>query len=33
MNFKDLKVPKCKNYSGYKPCKPYYNCLENGCAD
>ncbi len=33
MNFKDLKVPRCKNYSGYKPCKPYYNCLENGCAD
>lgn len=33
MNFKDLKIPKCKNYSGYKPCKPYYNCLENGCAD
>ena len=33
MNFKDLKVPKCKNYSGYKPCKPYYNCLENGCAE
>lgn len=33
MKFKDLKVPKCKNYSGYKPCKPYYNCLENGCAD
>ena len=19
-------------YSGYKPCKPYYNCLEKGCA-
>ena len=33
MDFKDLKVPRCKNYSGYKPCKPYYNCLENGCAD
>jgi ADP-heptose:LPS heptosyltransferase len=33
MNLKDLKIPKCKNYSGYKPCKPYYNCLENGCAD
>ncbi len=33
MKFKELKVPKCKNYSGYKPCKPYYNCLENGCAD
>lgn len=33
MNLKDLKIPKCKNYSGYKPCKPYYNCLEEGCAD
>ncbi|MCE1164959.1 MAG: glycosyltransferase family 9 protein [Bacteroidetes bacterium] len=32
MKFKDLKVPRCRNYSGYKPCKPYYNCLENGCA-
>lgn len=33
MDFKDLKIPKCKNYSGYKPCKPYYNCLENGCYE
>lgn len=33
MEFKDLKIPKCKNFSGYKPCKPYYNCLEKGCAD
>jgi ADP-heptose:LPS heptosyltransferase len=33
MKLKDLKIPKCKNYSGYKPCKPYYNCLEEGCAD
>jgi ADP-heptose:LPS heptosyltransferase len=33
MNLKDLKIPKCKNYSGYKPCKPYYNCLEEGCAE
>jgi len=33
MDFKDLKIPKCKNYSGYKPCKPYYNCLENGCFE
>jgi ADP-heptose:LPS heptosyltransferase len=33
MKLKDLKIPECKNYSGYKPCKPYYNCLENGCAD
>jgi ADP-heptose:LPS heptosyltransferase len=33
MKLKDLKIPECKNYSGYKPCKPYYNCLESGCAD
>ena len=33
MEFKDLKIPKCKNFSGYKPCKPYYNCLESGCAE
>jgi ADP-heptose:LPS heptosyltransferase len=33
MNFNDLKIPKCKNYSGYKPCKPYYNCLEEGCTE
>jgi len=32
MDFKDLVIPKCKNFSGYKPCKPYYNCLESGCA-
>ncbi|MCI0472914.1 MAG: lipopolysaccharide heptosyltransferase family protein [Ignavibacteria bacterium] len=33
MNFNNLKVPKCKNYSGYKPCEPYYNCLEEGCKN
>ena len=32
MEFKDLKIPTCKKFSGYKPCKPYYNCLESGCA-
>jgi ADP-heptose:LPS heptosyltransferase len=31
MNFEDLKIPKCKNFSGYKPCISYKNCLENGC--
>ncbi len=31
MNFEDLKIPKCKNFSGYKPCFSYENCLENGC--
>ncbi|MFA5012149.1 MAG: glycosyltransferase family 9 protein [Ignavibacteria bacterium] len=33
MKYKDLRIPKCKNFSGYKPCKPYYNCIEQGCAD
>lgn len=33
MDFKDLKIPNCKNFSGYKPCKSYYNCLENGCYE
>jgi heptosyltransferase-2 len=32
MEFKDLTIPNCKKFSGYKPCKPYYNCLESGCA-
>jgi heptosyltransferase-2 len=31
MEFKNLKIPDCKNYSGYKPCISYKNCLENGC--
>ena len=31
LNFNDLKIPDCKNFSGYKPCKPYKNCLESGC--
>ncbi len=30
-NFSDLKIPNCKNFSGYKPCFSYKNCLENGC--
>jgi len=32
MDFNKLEIPKCKTFSGYKPCKPYYNCLESGCA-
>lgn len=28
-----LIIPDCKNFSGYKPCYPYYNCLEDGCKD
>lgn len=31
INFKDLKLPACKKFSGYKPCLSYINCLENGC--
>lgn len=31
MNFEDLKLPGCKNFTGYKPCISYKNCLENGC--
>ena len=23
----------CKNFTGYKPCYPDYNCWENGCKD
>ncbi len=33
MNFSELKIPKCKNFSGYKPCLSYKNCLENGCQN
>lgn len=31
MKYKDLKLPRCKKFSGYKPCISYKNCLENGC--
>lgn len=31
MNFNNLKIPKCKKFSGYKPCVSYINCLANGC--
>jgi len=27
------QIPDCKNFSGYKPCFPGYNCLTNGCKD
>jgi heptosyltransferase-2 len=33
MELKDLKIPHCKNFTGYKPCYSYKNCLENGCQD
>ncbi|MEJ5350075.1 MAG: glycosyltransferase family 9 protein [Melioribacteraceae bacterium] len=28
-----LNIPECKNFTGYKPCFPYYNCLEEGCKE
>ncbi|MCX6149052.1 MAG: lipopolysaccharide heptosyltransferase family protein [Ignavibacteriales bacterium] len=27
------EIPKCKKFSGYKPCYPDHNCWENGCKD
>lgn len=33
MNTTEIKIPDCKNFSGYKPCKPYHNCLTEGCID
>lgn len=29
--FKNLIIPKCKKFNGYKPCVSYKNCLEDGC--
>lgn len=26
-----MKIPRCKRFSGYKPCVSYYDCLESGC--
>jgi len=31
MKYRDLKIPRCKKFSGYKPCLSYQNCLEHGC--
>lgn len=28
-----FEISKCKNFSGYKPCFPYYNCLKEGCKE
>jgi ADP-heptose:LPS heptosyltransferase len=25
------EIIKCKRFTGYKPCDPYYNCSEDGC--
>ncbi|MGE5497837.1 MAG: glycosyltransferase family 9 protein [Syntrophothermus sp.] len=27
------QIPNCKNFSGYKPCKPGYNCITEGCRE
>ncbi|HUL44807.1 MAG TPA: glycosyltransferase family 9 protein [Bacteroidota bacterium] len=27
----ELSVPRCKKFSGYKPCFSYTDCLEHGC--
>jgi ADP-heptose:LPS heptosyltransferase len=27
------EVPKCKNFTGYKPCYPDHNCWIDGCKD
>lgn len=31
MDFKNLNLPRCKKFTGYKPCISYKNCLEFGC--
>lgn len=28
-----IKIPDCKKFSGYKPCFPYKNCFDEGCAE
>ncbi len=27
------EIPRCKNFTGYKPCYSDHNCLESGCKD
>ena len=31
MDFKNLKLPDCNHFSGYKPCFPGHDCLTQGC--
>jgi len=30
---KENVIPKCKNFTGYKPCYSGHNCWEDGCKD
>lgn len=27
------EIPKCKHFTGYKPCFPGHNCVQDGCKD
>lgn len=29
----NIQIPDCKKFNGYKPCKPYTNCLTNPCNE
>ncbi|MGE5432078.1 MAG: glycosyltransferase family 9 protein [Syntrophomonadaceae bacterium] len=29
----NIKIPKCKHFTGYKPCFPGHDCLQDGCRD
>lgn len=31
MDINELNIPRCKKFTGYKPCISYENCLINGC--
>lgn len=33
MTLSDLNIPKCKKFTGYKPCIPYKKCFEEGCQE
>ncbi|HED37299.1 MAG TPA: lipopolysaccharide heptosyltransferase family protein [Ignavibacteria bacterium] len=30
---KENEIPRCKNFTGYKPCYSDHNCWEDGCKD
>ncbi|MCU7495600.1 MAG: glycosyltransferase family 9 protein [Ignavibacteria bacterium] len=29
----NVQIPKCKRFTGYKPCFPGHNCIQEGCKD